>query len=284
MIHNDQGFVPLADIFTKVSHIPEWQINIPIHPDVFRPDEWTLAFANGLTKLANENAFDGKNIVECGVGTGINMAGLHAISKPKSFIGGDINASSIRSAKDLARSMGIIADIFKSCLLMNINFSDLVETDHIIACIPQVPADPTHQNLQEGDNSSHYYIGDGSKWDLHGLGLNAKLLEQAHDWSPQARVTLNLGGRPGIDTLRAMFNEHGYKVVAIHAQRVPQCPISTVAPLASLEAGGHRDFEFFDANGGKVNAGIAEELRLSGQPVFHNIYVMTGELNSSLDL
>ncbi len=248
-------------------------IHIPRPADLFLPDQWTEVFARGILT----RAFEGKTVLEVGVGTGINMAGLLARQYPVArYIGTDICDKAVFASGILAVDNGWDVELVTSDLLKDVPDAVLQNVENIFACIPQVP---TERDLSQGDNFAHYYKGTGSYWDKYGLGLNSSLLQEATKRAPQAEVTLNLSGRPGVDTLRELFSYHGRDFDVVHEEMVPQHAETSVASLAAMEGNGHRAFEFFGDKDGHehINAGQAEQRRLNGAPVFHKIYVATAQ-------
>jgi hypothetical protein len=157
--------------------------------------------------------------------------------------------------------------------------------DTIIACVPQVPR-PPEINLSDGDKTAHYY--DATKYttlqlNTIGLGLNEALLKKAKTHlKPGGKVILNLGGRPSKETLMAMFTNNGYAAAVLHEEIIPQHAETSLKPLAILETEHVNQYEFFtDAAGqNQINAKQAEQRRLSGESLFHKIYVIEGRLLS----
>lgn len=257
--------VSLKDFYHKASNI-----EVPCRSDLFEPDHWTRTLAEGLQKVN----LSGKNVLEVGIGVGINMAGLMtAKNPPASFIGGDIREDAIKLSQALAKKYSLPAICQYSDLLLNISQENLEIIDQIFACIPQVPA---CLDLNENDNAAHYYRPDGNSWDDYGLGLNAKLLKQATERAPQAGIILNFSGRPGEKTLKTLFNECGRIPNILHESIVPQHKGTSLASLAEMEGNGHSNFEFFSDPKAKIqiSASDAEDRRIKNQPVFHKIYVM----------
>lgn len=246
-------------------------LSIPRTSELFLPDQWTKVFARGL--LTRD--FANKTVLEVGVGTGINMAGtILRKDTPAAFIGTDICSNAVYASGKLASAQGWNVELITSDLIKDVPSAILQNTDHIFACIPQVPSE---KDLTEGDNFAHYYKPEGSQWDEYGLGLNSALLEQANARAPQAEVTLNLSGRPGIGKLRELFQHHGRCAEIAHVEMVAQHAETSVASLAAMEGNGHEDFEFFgDINGNEaINAGEAERRRVNNESVFHKIYVLS---------
>ena len=154
--------------------------------------------------------------------------------------------------------------------------------DVIFGCLPQVPTE--EMDLSVGDRIAHYYnplIYPKSQLHSIGLGMNEALLAQAREvLTPGGAVVLNLGGRPGLSRLVAMFQTNGYQPRMVHEEIIPQHRETSLTSLVALEAMGQSDFEFFvDAKGViPINARQAEDRRVNGSSVFHKIYVIEGIL------
>jgi hypothetical protein len=251
---------------------------IPRSPDLFLPDNWTRIFARGLETLAEQGAFEGKTVLEVGIGTGVVMAGLSSMPNgPKLFMGTDICAQAVAASKELANRLTLrnVSRLVQSDLLFALSAHDLKDVGHIVACIPQVPA-PSNVDLSANDNFAHYYSPQGTCWDDFGLGLNARLIAEVNEKAPQATLTLNLAGRPGIEHLLTLFKMHERKAQITHCDIVPQHSGTSLASLAEREDPDH-PFEFFaDADGKEqISASIAEAKRAQGSPVYHKVYVLT---------
>jgi methylase of polypeptide subunit release factors len=266
--------VSLRDFYDTATR----DINIEHPLNLFYPDAWTKAFAEGLKKVAKHTPTFGNNtILEVGVGIGINMAGLLCSPCPPAvFIGTDISKHAIVASSLLALREGWNVTLLQSNLLHDVSDDVLAKVDYIVGCIPQVPA-PPKINLSDSDKLAHYYEPQGTQWDAFGLGLNAALLQQAAERAPQAFVMLNLSGRPGINRLKSLFMENGYKEPTIcYSTMVEQHQETSLAAFATMEDNGQEPFEFFQDKDGKIPicASAAEKRRLAGKQVYHQIYVL----------
>jgi methylase of polypeptide subunit release factors len=273
--------VPVTDLLPHSLYSGDAKIDVP--PWAFRPDQWTVAFLRGLTKLAS--GWSGLDVWEVGVGTGINLIALASVAPYTKFYFSDFDPRCTMLAQrhiDYA-----VPDPNKNYRALH-GAWDLVtppdsceapKVDVVIACIPQVPVEI---DLGEADNLAHYYCPHRyPNSHLHpcGLGLVEALLDRARGIVGKGGwVVLNLGGRPGISRLEAMFEEYGYRSRVIHEETVAQHSKTSLASLAALEAHGHAHFEFFSDQHtcSGISAEIAETRRLLGRPVFHKIYVIEG--------
>lgn len=272
--------VRLRDFFQSSA-----QITIPVdNSKVFLPDpSWSKTFAAGLQAFekhtADARGFEGSHVIEVGVGSGINMAGLMLqADAPSYFIGTDIAPSAVAASATLAQAHGMNAFLLESDLLSAVPKRALERTDYIIGCIPQVPRH-SGEITNERDLSD-YYEETGIPEDAYGLGLIARLLDQAKTRAPQAELVLNIAGRPGEDRLSPMFAQHGYRVSTIHTSVVRQDPGTCLNSLAEIENKSGLRFHFFrDAEARHdINAHEAEALRTAGQPIYHNLHVLAARL------
>lgn len=262
--------VKLKDFYQNAANI-----DIPCHPDLFVPDAWTKVLATGIHQLTLKN----KTVLEVGTGIGVNAAGLMtSANAPAHYIGTDLRDEAIEISRALAKDLNLSAEFIKSNLLKSISQKKLKTIDNIFACIPQVPS--TTINLKEKDNSAHYYIADGNKWDKYGYGLNANLIEQTPDYID---LTLNLCGRPGHAIHQKLFSEFGRTATILHSAIIPQHLNTSLESFSLMEKNGHEDFEFFSDSNGKylLTAMQAEEKRLEALEkneingeIYHKIYVV----------
>lgn len=249
----------------------------------FTPDAWNTAFLRGLASLAP--GWNSERVWEVGVGPGINVLALHSFPCREFYIS-DFNPRCISLALENLALNGL--DPGRYCplegswdLVTSQNGIKAPQVDVIYACIPQVPAD---FDLEEGDNIAHYYRPDrypDSRLHMVGLGLVEALLKQARSvLKENGSVVLNLGGRPGINRLREMFEMCGYAPRVVHEEIVPQHPETSIGSFVALEKSGHAHFEFFADNAGlsPINALAAQARRDNGLPLFHKIYIMEGTL------
>ncbi len=245
---------------------------------VFVPDPaWSHAFAAGLQAVN----FGGKRVAEVGVGSGVNMAGLVLCDRPvASFLGVDIANEAVAASQCLADKHGMNVVLRQSDLIKAVTNKELAGLEEIIGCIPQVPVHPG--DIHTAREFSDYYEETGIKEDAYGLGLIAQLLDQVKERAPHAAVTLNIGGRPSMDRIAALYADRGFNYRIVHEEMVRQEPTTSLASLAELEFRGAPDFHLFSDQSGRkekeINASAAEKLRLAGGPVFHKIYVMRASL------
>ena len=258
-------------------NVPEW---------AFKPDEWTVAFLRGLTKIAV--GWEGKRVWEVGVCTGINLVVLRNLAPSAQWYFSDYNTRCVSLALENLRLFNEDLKRFHPLT----GSWDLVtppdggrlpspKVDVIFGCLPQVPAEI---NLAIGDRIAHYYDPrhyPEAHLNALGLGLNEALLRRAKGvLRSRGMVALNLSGRPGLQRLHLLFQETGYHSEVIYQTTIPQHPETSLASLAALEGSGQSDFEFFtDAScASPLNARDAETRRQAGKSVFHNIYVIAGTL------
>ncbi|CAF1070771.1 unnamed protein product [Adineta steineri] len=268
--------IRVRDFYANITR----DIEIERSPNLFLPDDWTKGFAQGLKNVFKSiPGFYNSTVLEIGVGTGINMAGLLSLPCPPArFIGTDISQEAINASSALALRERWNVTLSQSDLLCNVSDDILANVDYIVGCIPQVPA-PASINLMDIDNFAHYYESKGTHWDDIGLALNAALLQQAAERAPHAAIILNLSGRPGIKCLQRLFIENRYKKPFIcNVTMVKQHHGTSLAAFAVMENNGRDAFEFFEDKDGKIPicASAAEQRRLDGKDVYHYVYVLIG--------
>lgn len=254
--------------------------------DVFPPDQWTRAFLQGL----NEADFDGQSdVLEIGIGSGVNAIYLLQRCKEAYIIGTDIKQSVLDTAKrNIQNILG--TDALQRCVfclspaLQYFGPSISEEVKYIIGCLPQV-AVPHTVNINEKDNVANYYdpklYPSSRLFDQAGLGLNDAVLKKAHAILPiDGTVILNLGGRPSKSLLLDLFNQYGYRTDILYEEMIAQAPRTSLESLVEIEKNQNDgfSFEFFaDINGkDKINAAEAERRRLAGESLYHKIYVIQG--------
>ncbi len=273
-------------------------LEVIISKGLWIPDVWTKVFAEGLQRVAKSDPnFSSKTVLEVGVGSGINMAGLQTGDIPAAkYIGTDYVQLAVDTARALAKKLSMPAsnvEFYQSDLLLDVEAErhSLEDVGHIVACIPQIPSTPDFSH--EGDTITKPSQDDGedySRWEKYGLDLNARLLKQAGESAPEAQVTLNLAGRPTLGILQEMFKHFNYEASAIYSEIVPQDPGTSLASLAKIErdtkfSDEPVEFEFFaDPHGEhKINAREAHDAMLGGKKVYHSLHVMTAKLSESFN-
>lgn len=281
---NTQIVIDIADVF-PADYNGGTEFEVPNYS--FLPDQWTRAFLRGLAQF---DGFDGKTVVELGIGTGVNAAYVLQSRNPKCVVGSDIDGMcTIISLKNVytnvdeekqGRFRALAGDQNLASWIHEKGFADVV-----FGCLPQViKSEQIH--LHEGNDVSHYYDPAFYPSELHhlGLGLNDFALRQLHPLLNQgASVILNLSGRPGLGKglEELLFRTNGYEPRVLHEEVVAQHAGTSVATLAEVEKHHGHEFEFFTSIDGapesKISATFAEERRLAGLPVFHKIYVIEGK-------
>ncbi len=260
-------------------------ILVPYDPDVFEPDGWTATLAKALVKLQSQGHFEGKHVAEVGVGTGINPAGILSSPRaPSRFTGGDVVQDAVDDTAALIKKNNLngIRDIWigSSDLMANFPKERLGDISTVFACIPQLPE--TAKSREElTDVRSHTYKPTGQVWDKFYLGLNSDLLRQARVLVPSADVILNLSGRPGLDTLKKFFDDHGYEAQVVQKLIVQNHKGSSVAAFEEVEQRDGHVFDFFaDAAGTqRITVVEAEQRRIAqnpDRPVFHPVFAIRG--------
>lgn len=279
-----QSVMSLKDVF-PADYDGGVEFEVPLY--AFLPDQWTRAFLRGLAAF---DGFEGKKVLELGVGTGINPAYVLQARNPSVLYATDIDGRCTKvSAKNVLHNVApekatkyqpIHGDRNLAFWLTDTGFADVV-----YGCLPQV-VKATEMDLHEGNTVGHYYDPALYPSDLHhlGLGLNEFALRQLHPLlNVGASVILNLSGRPGLGQglEELLFRKNGYEPRVLHEEVIAQHVMTSIATLAEVEKKMGHTFEFFTSESGtpatQVSATVAEARRLAGQPVYHKIYVIEGK-------
>lgn len=242
-----------------MSEVPASEQATPEAPEfAFDPeDPWTQTFQLGL-KRAN---LEGRNVYEVGVGTGINVAYMLRSCGAARVYGSDLDPRLVELAKrNLLNLSPQHADQFDpvhgSVSLIDTDEAHhkIVDTDVVIACIPQVgdPTDPRLEafrevhdvDLPEGaddeadDHIAHYYpwtMFDEYPYNSVGLGLNEALLRRIHQHVPKAEVVMNFGCRIGTDIIFECFEANGFQPEKLASKIVRQDDGTDISFFVTLE-------------------------------------------------
>ncbi|MBN8520494.1 MAG: hypothetical protein J0L77_01165 [Alphaproteobacteria bacterium] len=245
--------------------------------DSWKPDHWTQHFVEGLTHKNLSSLgiqLEGSIVCEVGVGTAYVPCRLYELGfKFQEFIGIDISEASVRDAKVTLSEKGINAQVFHSDGLGNIPESHRYKMNNVIACVPQVCL-PNDVDISQGSNFGNYYIPDGSSlWDDQGLGLISRVIKQTPD---HASVTLNLAGRPGVETLMNVFSDAGRTPSIIHHKIISQAQDTRLDFFVEQEKKGLMSCVFYaDPYGkNKLTAVRAEQVQAEGAVIYHDLLVI----------
>lgn len=212
----------------------DWQLNLPNY--AFYPDEWTDSFQKGIT---SEN-FSGKTVYEVGLGTGANAIHLLNIGAEKVY-GSDLEGRNpLLAGTNINENLGIDGfskfeaflgeESLLSPLKKEENLEKREEIKEIIACIPQAILPQGAE--KHPDDKAHYYpeeYFDEYEFNKYALGLNEALLKESKELTPNANITLNLGGRVGKEKLFQLFKKYNYIPEITHTEIIPQCPTTNLS-------------------------------------------------------
>lgn len=274
---------------------------LDVPANVFNPtDPWAKTFREGLSMLQLEPNSVG---VEVGVGFGCNVAMLLKMHPTLTVYGTDIVPEATRLAQgtvhDLvgARDATRFIALHGSWDLLEGIPEELGRCDLVFGCIPQVKF-PIDESLPV-DAVAHYYrekrelLTDShyqnlyAKYDRWELGLNARLLHQAsHLLKPGGQVVLNLAGRVPLEVLNEMLDDYGFNPTLVHEAFIQQHAKTSLAPLARDERDNPgKSYVFFsstDQESEPINAQLARLLQEHHKDVYHKLYVLKGDLRSSI--
>lgn len=268
-------------------------------PSTFTPEAWSFTFFEGLARYP-VTEFQGKTLVELGTGNGWISIALAKRCLPARMIGLDINPKAITCARlnlylNALNDKGELAEIQGVSLLDCVEFheSDLlgyckenkIHCDRVMGCIPQVlNPNPTDAAKMVSESSSDEFLVSLSNYcgnqgmieDEFGLGLIARSIEEFVEvMKPQAKLILNLGGRPGENVLKRLFTRRGLNVRRVWATRIEQALDTDIDPLVEIEERSDHSFEFFtDAHvQAAIPAKTAAAVQASGRNVLHSLGV-----------
>ncbi len=284
MIESDIKIENSIEVTQSVDHFFDAVVpQLELSEHVFKPDQWTKAFLKGINSV---DFSDRKDVLEIGVGSGINMIYLLQKYNDIFVIGTDIVQQALDTAKRNIQNL-VGTEALQRCAfyygrdLQYFGSEIGDDVSDIIGCIPQIVV-PHGVNLAEKDNTASYYDPKfyQSVFDWAGLGLNDAVLKKAHAILPiGGRAILNLGGRPSKKLLIDMFNQYQYRVDILHEEMIEQTAPTSLEPLIEVERQRNDfTFEFFTDESGKntINADEAERRRRSGESLYHKIYVIQG--------
>lgn len=258
---------------------------------VFSSEEWSKVMVEGIN--SSPDAIEGKNIVDVGCGnfcfgTVAKRAGANSAA------GLDINADAILNAKiNQILLFGSETDSVQTSDLLSEQIKSGEKVDTIIACIPQIvnfeaTAEPldideiAKSSLADRERYSHQTApvgGDLAKYDVYGLGLVARLLEQAPEaLAPEGQILLNVAGRPGQAVIDGLFEQYGLQATAVaskaFAQQYTGDDTVDLSSWVALEKENNISFEFYkDAacTTEKVSAEQAQAALKQGKPIYHTL-------------
>ena len=277
-----------------VARVFRGAVDLPLLRDdakVFPPDDnWTLALAEAIVRETEAGELEDKKILEMGCGSGINIAGIcalgHFFQRPPSLLALDITSESIHLCEKMAKAhkfQGI--KFFQSNLLQDVPVKELQGIDVVLACLPQVLWDfeANGGRPPEPRQMADYYVppaNDLRPEDAYGFGLLARALDQVREKMEGASVLFNIAGRQG-GHVEKLFIDHGFPQMTKVVDRIiPNDPGTSLVSFSKWEAESGEECRFYaDADGNEViNAADAEELRLDGQDVYHDLFVMKAEM------
>jgi aspartate/methionine/tyrosine aminotransferase/methylase of polypeptide subunit release factors len=265
------------------------RLELLLLPSIFAPEAWAYTFLEGLLSVPLDE-YAGKQLVEVGAGSGWVCIALAKLTRLSRVHGVDLNPHSPVVARCNAWLNG------DEALVARLSFgeSDLLRGvpaeapwDFVVGCIPQVlrgealPGALSGADEQALYDLSNYFTLQNVYEDRFGLGLNARLLDEAPErLAPGGRLLLNLAGRPGRAIIERMFTRRGFSTRVRVARRVMQAADTDIRPLVALEQRTGREFEFFmEARSPEpLRAATALGWLTAGHPVWHEVAVWEAQL------
>ncbi|MDY7226838.1 aminotransferase class I/II-fold pyridoxal phosphate-dependent enzyme [Hyalangium rubrum] len=260
------------------------RLELLLPASIFAPEAWAYTFLEGLLKVPLDE-YDGKRLVEVGTGSGWICIALAKFTRLSRIHGVDLNPHAPWVATCNAWLNGderMVARLSfgESDLLLGV--PERPDWDFVVGCIPQVlrtegmPEAPAEADAQALYDLSNYTALQNVYEDHFGLGLNARLLDEAPErLAPGGRLLLNLAGRPGRSIIERMFTRRGFTTQVRVARRVMQAADTDIRPLVALEQRTQREFEFFmEAHSPEpLRAATALGWLQAGHPIWHEVAV-----------
>lgn len=257
---------------------------------VFSSEEWSKVMVAGIQ--ASPEAIKDKNIVDVGCG---NFC-FGTISKKlgaKSADGVDINPDAILNAKiNQVLLFGAETDTVQTSDLLSKVIESGKKVDTVIACIPQIINFEATQETLDSDEIAKSSLADRERhshqtapvgghlaqFDVFGLGLVARLLEQAPQvLAPHGQILLNVAGRPGEAVIQKLFDQFDLSaepvVTKVFAQQYTGDDTVDLHSWVKLEETHNVTFEFYKDPQcvEKLSARQAQGVLETGQPVYHSL-------------
>ncbi len=274
-------------------------------PSTFLPEEWSFTFYEGLVRYP-ANEYNNKNVIELGCGIGWISIALARRYSLQTMVGLDINPKAITCARlnvylngvddqgediidSQAQPLRERVKFYESNLLSHFKHQTSI-IDKVIGCIPQVLSpDPAVMELSIEETASDEYLQSLSNYavkqgfleDQFGLGLIASAVEQAIPLlAANAKLILNLGGRPGRAVIERVMQRRGFEVRRIWQTQVEQAADTEIDALAEIEKNSDHRFEFYMSTDAStpISARTALAYAKSGGKIFHSVDVYEAAL------
>lgn len=244
-------------------------------PSTFLPESWSKVFVGGLHDSYRKSKNRRVNLaVEVGSGTGWASIYMARLGMAKRVIGLDYNPHAVLVGQLNAELNGVASKVqfAQSDKLQALRkiLAHGQKVDLIAGCLPQIS--------KEGGITkrgfSDYYPSRGSYEDKFGLGLVADTVKESLDYlAPHGRLLFNLGGRPGFDRIRDLFEHRGFHPRVAFARLIQQDPGTDISGLARLEESYDLKYEFFDRDANHPIS-ASEAVNLAKPRVHHYLYAI----------
>ncbi len=218
----------------------------------FLPEDWSIFFAQKVSRWIESQGGNRERVAELGSGTGWLSVYLRARGLADYVEGGDRTDTAPLVSRINAQLNGVDSVRFVKSDLWS-GMSQEHPFDLVVACIPQIPL-VAEMITQRG--FADYAPHRENVMRPFGLGLiHDALTESLPRLRDDGRILLNLAGRPGLSTLLEMYRRTGYHPIVRDSEIIAQDPDTDIAPLAALEAKfpGVR-FEFLPPEASEVTA------------------------------
>ncbi|PSS21677.1 Methionine S-methyltransferase [Actinidia chinensis var. chinensis] len=251
------------------------KLTMMVIPSIFIPEDWSFTFYEGLNRYP-DSIFKDKTVCELGCGNGWISIAIAEKWLPLKVYGLDINPRAVKISwinlylNALDDNGQPVYDEEGKTLLDRVEFheSDLlaycrdnhIELERIVGCIPQIlNPNPDAMSKMITENASEEFLHSLSNYcalqgfveDQFGLGLIARAVEEGISViKPLGIMIFNMGGRPGQDVCKRLFERRGLRVSKLWQTKILQAADTDISALVEIEKNSPHRFEFFMGLGG----------------------------------
>ncbi|GFY94391.1 methionine S-methyltransferase [Actinidia rufa] len=225
------------------------KLTMMVIPSIFIPEDWSFTFYEGLNRYP-DSIFKDKTVCELGCGNGWISIAIAEKWLPLKVYGLDINPRAVKISwinlylNALDDNGQPVYDEEGKTLLDRVEFheSDLlaycrdnrIELERIVGCIPQIlNPNPDAMSKMITENASEEAVEEGISV-IKPLGI----------------MIFNMGGRPGQDVCKRLFERRGLRVSKLWQTKILQAADTDISALVEIEKNSPHRFEFFMGLGG----------------------------------
>lgn len=240
-------------------------------PSTFLPEAWSQTFVAGMAKDHAQSPQSRELAIEVGSGTGLVSIAMAKLGIAKRILASDRNGHAPFVGHINALLNGVENIEFYEGDLLH-PFPRALKADLIVACLPQMPSrkGPEHTDLR---SLADYAESRGVFEDAVGLGLNARLIEEAREHlSDTGKLRMMMAQRPGLPMVHDLFATRGFSPRILHTKLIQQDPGTDFSALAEIEKEVGFRFEFMTAQYQRLSAVNASER--SRDSIYHLLHLI----------